>query len=351
MNNPVISVCIPVYNTEKYLEQSLWSVVTQDFNSFEIVIVNDASQGRDSLGRTCKKIVKLIQKKSKVYRQDNKLLPVNINYIENTRNRGLIEVRRTMCYESKGKYITQLDSDDEMVPGALSVMYVWAEKTGADIIHGSSTAGSFNENNDFIKSDENRFGAVFYGELNGRDIFRKWFIDLDFTGNIWGKLVKRDIYLKAFDHIPYTECNMLDDVLVFFFLSRYLNKYVGIEDQVVRYRKNVGMSSEINIDNMQKWRNKCSMANVFTIISKSLEEDSDFKLLSDENDRLKFLMILYLRNSLIELHTCVKKDLVAQAYAMLCDYWGKDFVDEVDAALVRDAQGKLNVQSQLQEGK
>ena len=256
-----------------------------------------------------------------------------------------------MGYESKGLYITQSDSDDEMVPGALSVMYACAEKTGADIIHGSSTAGSFNENNDFIKSDENIFGAVFYGELNGRDIFRKWFIDIAFTGNIWGKLVKRDLYLKAFDHIPYTECNMLDDVLVFFFLSRYLNKYVGIENQVVRYRMNVGMSSEINIDNMRKWRNKCSMANVFTIISNSLEEDADFKLLSDENDRLKFLMIFYLQNTIIELHTCVEKELIPQAYTMLCDYWGKDFVDEVDAALVRDAQEKLNEQSQLPEGK
>ena len=45
MKTPDISVCIPVYETEEYLEQCLRSVILQDFDSFEIVIVSDASRG------------------------------------------------------------------------------------------------------------------------------------------------------------------------------------------------------------------------------------------------------------------------------------------------------------------
>ena len=47
---PLISVCIPVYNTEAYLAQCLRSVIAQDFAEFEIVVVNDASCGTDERG-------------------------------------------------------------------------------------------------------------------------------------------------------------------------------------------------------------------------------------------------------------------------------------------------------------
>ena len=59
----------------------------------------------------------------------------------------------------------------------------------------------------------------------------------------------------------------------------------------------------------------------------------------------------FLIMALRRLNADVIPEIKPQAYAMLCDYWGKDFVDEVNATLVRDAQGKLNGQSQLQEGK
>ena len=53
---PLISICIPVFETEPYLEACLDSVITQDFLSFEVVVVSDASRGKDSKGRSAKKM-------------------------------------------------------------------------------------------------------------------------------------------------------------------------------------------------------------------------------------------------------------------------------------------------------
>ena len=48
---PSVSVCIPVWNSEQYLDECLESVFTQDFVGFEVVVVNDSSPGSDSSGR------------------------------------------------------------------------------------------------------------------------------------------------------------------------------------------------------------------------------------------------------------------------------------------------------------
>ena len=93
-SQPLISVCIPVYDTEPYLSQCLLSVLSQDFDSFEIVIVSDASCGRDEKGWKAKKIINQTQKECNRIRKSKGLKPVPITFIENRENRGLIEVRR-----------------------------------------------------------------------------------------------------------------------------------------------------------------------------------------------------------------------------------------------------------------
>ena len=120
---PLISVCVPVYDTEPYLERCLRSAAEQDFDSFEIVVVSDASRGKDARGRNAKKIVKQAQKECDRLRKQKRLPRVAFKFVEHSENRGLIEVRRSLCHEASGLYITQLDSDDELESGALSALW------------------------------------------------------------------------------------------------------------------------------------------------------------------------------------------------------------------------------------
>ena len=104
---PKFSVIIPVYNTEKYLERCLESVLNQNFKNYEIIIINDGSTDGS------KKIIEKYLKKHK-----------NIIYIENKSNKGLSNARNNGVLESNGEYLLFLDSDDYYNEGFLKKLNV-----------------------------------------------------------------------------------------------------------------------------------------------------------------------------------------------------------------------------------
>ena len=343
MNESIlISVCIPVFDSELYLEKCLQSAYKQNFTSFEILVVSDASVGRDEKNRSAKKIVKQAQKECKNYRKKAGLTPIKIHFFEHSENRGLIEARRTLVYEAHGIYITQLDSDDELVEGALNALFeasqydINNEQSGLDIIHGTSVSGSFTAEGNFVPSKENRYGKIIYDRIADRDIFHRWLIGQELTSNTWGKLIKKEIFLQSYDSIPYTQCNMAEDVLLFFFISQYAKSYVGIKNEVYHYRINIGMTSTRKIDTLQKWKMVCSTASVFTIISEWIKENEN-ALLPVEIEKLRFMARSYLANNLKQMHDVVIPELQPQARELLCDYWGSDFVETMENALADTA--------------
>ena len=324
---PLISVCIPVYETEVYLESCLKSVIIQDFDSFEIVIVSDASSGKDLKGRSCKKIVKAIQKECKKMRQANGLETVPFVFQEHRQNRGLVEARRSLVNAARGNYILMLDSDDELFPGALSVMYAASEGEKYDILQAGFSAGVYDDKGVFQVS-ENRFkGERISGPLYGYDIFHKWLVDLKVSGLIWGKLIRRSVFCRVFENIPYTECTMAEDFLIFFFLSLTAESYFCIEYKAYRYRLLSGITSSKKIDSLKAWEKICSTANVFTIIALWLDQHKkEVPVTAEDMMVLKKRSPVYLLNNIKVLKEIVVPELKEQAEKMLCEYWGEDFV-------------------------
>ncbi|MFJ8512851.1 glycosyltransferase family 2 protein [Lysinibacillus xylanilyticus] len=100
-----ISVIVPVFNKEQYLERTIKSVLNQTFNDFELLLIDDGST--DLSGEIISKYSN-IDKRIKHFSQTNSGVSI-------TRNNG-IEL-------SKGRYITFLDSDDEYSPHFLEQMY------------------------------------------------------------------------------------------------------------------------------------------------------------------------------------------------------------------------------------
>lgn len=114
-STPQVSIIIPVYNTEKYLNECLDSIIAQTFKDIEIICVNDGSTD-NSL-----KILESYQKKHK-----------NIKIITQ-KNGGAGKARNTGLEAAKGKYICFWDSDDIFEPKAIETLYTQAEKSEADI--------------------------------------------------------------------------------------------------------------------------------------------------------------------------------------------------------------------------
>lgn len=95
---PLISVVMPVYNAEKYLDESITSILDQTYQNFEFIIINDGSTDRS---------LKILQK----YKDNYK----NIILI-NRDNKGLIKSLNEGLNLARGKYIARMDSDDISLP-------------------------------------------------------------------------------------------------------------------------------------------------------------------------------------------------------------------------------------------
>ena len=328
---PLVSVCIPVYDTEVYLAQCLYSVIEQGLADFEIVIVSDASQGRDEKGRSAKRIIRHVGKEANRYRKKRGLPPVDVRFIEHKENRGILEVRRTLVTEAKGKYIAYIDSDDDFLPGALETFYDAAVKNEADIVHATFISGHFDKEGTFIQSEREKCSNIFYGIVEKRTIITSW-LKGELSGNLCGKLIERQLVQNAFESIPYTECNMADDLLIFFFIALNAKKYVGLDKKLYRYRINSGMSSCRIINNLQRWHLVCSSASVFAVISQWIKDNPNY-FSAEELKTIKMKTVYYLRNALQQMHETVIPELQPQAREMLCEYWGESFVNRIEESL------------------
>lgn len=112
MSSPLVSVIIPVYNAEKFIEQTIRSVLNQTLQDFEIIVLNDGSN--DSSGE----IIQCLQKEDK-----------RIIYIPKT-NSGVSDTRNAGISRANGKYIAFLDADDLWKPDNLEEKIKALEQSG-----------------------------------------------------------------------------------------------------------------------------------------------------------------------------------------------------------------------------
>ena len=127
-----ISVIIPVYNVEKYIEECIKSVLNQSFRDLEIICVDDCGQDKS---------IKIIEELAK---DDER-----IKIIHHSQNRGLAPARNTGMQNAEGDYIFFLDSDDYILPDTLEKLYTKIEETNSDFVCASSKA--FADNPDDIE--------------------------------------------------------------------------------------------------------------------------------------------------------------------------------------------------------
>ena len=103
VNNILVSVIVPVYNAEKYISQTLDSIIEQDYPEKEIIIVDDCSTDNSS------QIIKEYMKSNPC-----------ITYHKLDKNSGVAVARNTAIEIAKGRFIAFLDSDDIWEQGKLA---------------------------------------------------------------------------------------------------------------------------------------------------------------------------------------------------------------------------------------
>lgn len=219
----MISIIIPVFNAEKYLGLCIESVLAQDYQDFELVLVNDGST--DSSEVVCRKYddsrIKYICKEN--------------GGVSSARNKGLIV--------AEGDYIAFIDADDTIPRNALSKLFHALKDSSADM-----AIGSFNfQYGEKIKSHSSRLKPGCY---KMQDLLGGFIDDGTLSGfligSVCGALYKKDIikhYNIEFD--PLVKNN--EDGLFNFEYSLHSNRLAVVSDCVYIYRQNPDSSSSKRI--------------------------------------------------------------------------------------------------------
>ena len=113
---PQLSIIIPVYNVEDYLERCVKSVINQDFRDIEVILVDDGSP--DRCPQICDELAKI----------DNRIIVVH------KLNGGLSAARNVGLLKAKGRFVAFLDSDDQWAEGQLKKIMTQITDTDADMI-------------------------------------------------------------------------------------------------------------------------------------------------------------------------------------------------------------------------
>lgn len=165
-----ISVIIPVYNKAQYVAQCLKDILTQDFDNFEVIVVEDGST--DGSGDICDQMAEG-EPRLRVVHKDNG---------------GVTAARRRGVELAQGRYIVFVDADDELLPGALKTLHATIEQTGADEVMAR-----------YRSQDGVESPVVFRGFTETSKLI--WYI---ITGKnrfpvLWACIFRRELLLQALD--------------------------------------------------------------------------------------------------------------------------------------------------------
>ena len=211
-----VSVIVPFYNVEKYIDKCLNSLVNQTLEDIEIIIVNDGSKDNSET------IAKEYASKYK-----NKII-----YLKKE-NGGLSDARNYAIPYATGEYIAFLDSDDYIEVNMYEQMYEKAKKENADIVEC-----------DFLWEYPNE-----KIESKGKIYKDKHDILLNARVVAWNKLIKKELIEKTKIKFPYGL--RYEDVEFFYKLIPYINKLDIVNKPFVHY-----VQRDNSISNSQNSRTK-----------------------------------------------------------------------------------------------
>ena len=112
---------------------------------------------------------------------------------------------------------------------------------------------------------------------------------------------------------------------IYFFLADYAKSYYGINDIVYYYLTNEGITNNKPITDLKKWRRHCTVASIYTLLL-----TFEGELTENEKEEIRKKSREFMRFSILRLREQVVPELRSQAREMLCEFWGKDYVETVE---------------------
>lgn len=247
MENKLLSIVIPVYNTSKYLESCLTSAMNQTYRNIEIICVDDSSSDNS---------LELLEKLSNWDRR--------IKVFHHSKNEGFIEARRTGVKAVNGVYTMFLDSDDTIENDLCGTLMERLQKEDKDILH-------FPARQILVETDKIEMCDPPEICLNGNEILNELFVSGKVSTSLVLKIYSTALCKKAYQEIPAFYCCAGADILTSFFIGYFAESYEGVRIRP-RYNYYLGKGlSTVKHVSLEKFEKYCKMSCFYTIINDFLE--------------------------------------------------------------------------------
>ena len=239
-----VSIIIPVYNAEKYLEQCLDSVCGQSYKNLEVLAVNDGSTDSSE-----KILEKYASKDSRIQ-------------VFHNENHGVSYSRNYAIERSTGAYITPVDSDDIIAPDYIEILVQMMEK-----YHAEMAATGVVKEKEYNSADFSKGAAeVFKGDQVTAQLWGKY------EGFFWGKIYLANL-IKQHSLRMNEKAAICEDLLFNVEYVRYCNTAVFYSGKQYFYRQ-VSNSATYNLKNL-KW---FSVLKTYRLIMEDLKNTPSYNI-------------------------------------------------------------------------
>ena len=210
MKEDLISVIVPIYNVEKYLEKCIKSIINQTYKNLEIILVDDGSP--DNCGKICDEFAER-DKRIKVIHKENG---------------GLSDARNFGLNVASGDYISFVDSDDYINEKMYEILFSEIKKNDSDIVFCDYIKFSEDNINNFVPE---KYDIIIHDKYSYLNLYYDNGHKHEKAVVAWGKLYKR----KLFDNIIYPKGKRGEDELTHYKIFYGTDKIVEVKLKLYYY--------------------------------------------------------------------------------------------------------------------
>lgn len=299
-----ISVIIPVYNVEEYLNQCIDSVLSQTLKDIEVICVDDNSSDR-SLD-----ILKEYQKndgRMKVFHFDE--------------SKSALQARKLAVLNSTGKYIMFLDADDYLSSDACELLYKKMEDENVDILHFNSHVENC-ANIPQKRVDYNqKIIKPYLGRIDGTKVFEACFVEKKYMITLWNKLFNGDLVRKSFTEMVDRYLPKAQDLYSFYIISYNARSYCGWDSKPLHFYcfgRGVTGTQQMNLNKFERYNAQAYIVEELRSFNNKVNMEEKFaEVIKKYNDGWMNECIRLWENDLSYSNS-------EEGLEILCKYWGAE---------------------------
>lgn len=265
MNSPKISIVVPIYKVEKYLNKCIDSILSQTFSDFELILVDDGSP--DNCPEICDEYAKKDERIKVIHKE----------------NGGLSDARNAGIKAASGEYIGLIDSDDYIASDMYEDLYRNACENDADISVCGAVVVAENQEAEFLKETKTVV-------MSNKEALEQMIYNHLFEVNAWNKLYKKDL----FSDICYPVGMLYEDLATTYKLIDKSKTVVHSDGKKYAYVQRGG-----SIMNTTGYSVKIDKIDI-------VEEMADFFLKKEHNDKILSGVFRYLLNDIYKMSSTKK---------------------------------------------